>query len=127
MTSRNSLTCRPFTHIHENITANIIVFNDSRNYYPSKNLRYTVCTNTPCGPQECGCLNKQKVTLNPPLWTGAPRFLLAKRSEGNGSFTYAIAEEHARYIISALFEGYKNERDTASEKYLQHGQKRGVL
>ena len=28
--------------IHENITANIIVFNDSRNYCPSKNLRYTV-------------------------------------------------------------------------------------
>ncbi len=28
--------------IHENITANIIVFNDSRNYYPSKNLRYMV-------------------------------------------------------------------------------------
>ena len=28
--------------IHENITTNIIVFNDSRNYYPSKNLRYTV-------------------------------------------------------------------------------------
>ncbi len=38
------LVCRPFTHqcwqptIHENITANI---NDSRNYYPSKNWRYT--------------------------------------------------------------------------------------
>ncbi len=31
--------------IHENITTNIIVFNDSRNYYPSENLRYTVSVN----------------------------------------------------------------------------------
>ncbi len=28
--------------IHENITTNIIVFNNSQNYYPSKNLRYMV-------------------------------------------------------------------------------------
>ncbi len=35
-------TCADSLAIHEKITANIIVFNDSRNYYPSKNLRYTV-------------------------------------------------------------------------------------